>query len=177
MKKVVITLLLVSIIVTGCTAKKVEKLTDSERFANEYGISDKNPFIYAKYDEVIELFQSKKAIILFANSDDEKSKKAVEIIYKQAKKDKVEKIYYYNPVVLKEKQPKKYKKLVKEIEKSIENYKLKLPTLYAVDDGKIVNYSDCFSKNKQLEDEYLTKKRKETINEKYSNIFNYCKSE
>lgn len=177
MKKAVIVLILVSILITGCEAKKVEKLTDSERFANEYGISYNNPFIYAKYDEVIELFQSNKAIVLFANSDDEKSKKAVKVIYKQSKKDKVDKIYYYNPMILKEKQPKKYKKLVEEIEKSIPDYKLSLPTLYAVDNGKIVNYSDCFSKKEQLEDEYLTKKRKESINEKYSNIFNYCESE
>lgn len=177
MKRVVIVLVLVSILLTGCEVKKVEKLTDAERFANEYGIKEDNPFIYAKYDEVIELFENKKGLILLANSDDEKSVKAVKVIYKQAKKDKVEKIYYYNPRTLKEKQPKKYKKLVEEIEKSIPDYKLELPTLFAVDNGKVVNYSDCFSKKEQLEDEYLTKKREKLINEKYSNIFNYCKSE
>lgn len=174
MKKVVIFLILVSLLVTGCSVKKVEKLTDSERFAKEYGIDSDNPFIYAKYDQVLDIFKSKKGIVLLANSDEETSVKAVKLIYKQSKKDKVKKIYYYNPKTLKEKQRKKYKKLVEEIEKDISKYKLKLPTLFAVNNGKIVDYSDCFSNKEQLSDEYLTKKRKKKINKKYSNIFNYC---
>ena len=177
MKKAVIILVLISLILTGCEVKKVEKLTDSERFAKEYGIDDNNPFIYAKYDEIIDLIKNKKAIILLANSDEETSIKAVKVIYNQAKKDNVDKIYYYNPKTLKEKQPNKYKKLAEEIEKNISDYKLKLPTLYAVENGKIINYSDYFSKKEQLEDEYLTKKKIKEINKKYSYIFNYYESE
>lgn len=178
MKKAVIILVLVSLLLTGCEAKKVDKLTDAERFANEYGIKQDNPFVYAKYDEIMNMLKNKKTLILLANSDDEKSIKAVKTIYKQAKKDKVEIIYYYNPRTLREKQPNKYKKLVEEIENKIQDYEFKLPTLFAVDNGGIVNYSDCFSKEEQLEDEYLTEKRKKTINEKYSNIFNYyCESD
>lgn len=177
MRRVVIVLVLVSLIITGCSVKKVDKLTDSERFAKEYGINNKNPFVYVEYTDVIDIIDNKKAILLFADSDDEKSQIAVKYIYKQAKKDKINKIYYYNPRVLKEKQFKKYKKLVNKLENKIEKYKFSLPTIYALEDGKIINYSDCFSKKNQIEEEYLTKKKIKEINDKYSNVLNFIKSE
>lgn len=173
MKKVVILVVLSCLLLTGCSVKKVEQLSDSEKFAKEYDISKNNPFIYSNYDEIIEILKKDSAIILFANSDDETSRKAVEIINKVAKENKVEKIYYFNPKKLKDKQPKKYKNILNELKKDISEYELKLPTLYAVKDGKIINYSDSFSEKEQLSEEYLTKKKLKSIKEKYLSIFNY----
>ena len=174
MKKVVILLFLCScFFITGCSIKKVEKLTDAERFAKEYNISKNNPFIFVKYEEVINIFTNKKAIILLADSDEETSVKAAEIINRVAKDSKIEKIYYYNPKQIKEKQQKKYKKLVNIIGKSIDNYDRTIPTLYAVDHGKIVNYCNHFSKKEQLSEEYLTKKQLKKIRNDYLNVLNY----
>ena len=178
MKKAVTIFLLIScMILTGCSVKEVEKLKDNELFANEYGIDKDNPFTYSKYDDIMKIFESGKGVILLANSDDEASLKAVEIIYKQLRNEKIEEIYYYNPKTLKEKEPKKYKKLKSIIEESTTDYKLVLPTLFAVEDGKIINYSSSFSKKEQLSEEYLTKKRIKSIQSKYSDIINYRKSE
>ena len=175
-KAVVIFLIFCCILLTGCSVKKVDKLTDTEKFSKEYDIDKTNPFVYSTYDDIMEILNDKNAIVLFANSDDEKSVKAVEIIYNEAKKNKTKKIYYYNPKTLKEKQPKKYERLLKRLSEDIPDYKLKLPTLFAIEDGKIINYSDYFSKKEQISDEYLTNKKLKTIKTKYSDILNFKKS-
>ena len=173
MKKVVIIIVFCCLFLTGCSVKKVEELSDEEKFSKEYSINKKNSFVYSKYDEIMKIFENGTGIVLFANSDEESSLKAVEVIDKVARENKIEKIYYYNPKTLKEKQLKKYKKLLKQLEKDIEDYDLKLPTLYAIKDGKIINYSDCFSKKEQLSEEYLTKKKLKSIKNKYKKVLTY----
>ena len=97
MKKAVIFVVLICLILTGCSVKKVEELSDSEKFAKEYEISKNNPFIYSDYNEIISILNKDTGIVLFANSDDESSVKAVEFIAEVAKKEKIDKIYYFNP--------------------------------------------------------------------------------
>lgn len=173
MKKVVVLLIISSLLLTGCSIKKVNELSDKEKFAKEYNISNDNCFVYADYDEFLELLENKTAIILFANSDDENSLKAVEIIHKVSKKEKIEKIYYFNPKMIQDKNKKQYNKLLTKLEEQITDYKLELPTLYAVKDGKIVNYSNSFSNKEELSEEYLTKKKLKKIEDKYIRVFQY----
>lgn len=173
MKKVVVFLIISSLLLTGCSIKKVNELSDKEKFAKEYNISKDNCFVYSNYEEILELLENGTGIVLFANSDEETSLKAVEIIHKVAKKNNIKKIYYFNPKTLKDKQSKKYKKLLSDLEKEISNYSLQLPTLYAIQDGKIVNYSNSFSNKNELSEDYLTKKRLKKIEEKYLSIFHY----
>ncbi len=176
MKKAVILLLVLCFFITGCSVKKIETLTDQEKFAKEYNISKDNPFEYTTIDKIIDIFKNGTAIVLFANSDEESSTKAVKILYQTIKEESVEKIYYYNPKTLQEKQPKQYQSLITEINFDITNYQLKLPTLYAIKDGIIINYSDYFSKKEHLSDEYLTTKRIKQIKQKYKEVLNYEKS-
>ena len=61
----------------------------------------------------------------------------------------------------------------KELKEDISNFDFEIPLLVAVKDGKIVNYSNCFSKEEELSSEYLTKKRLKSIREKYSEILSY----
>ena len=69
MKKIVVFIILLCFFVTGCSVKKVNELTDAEKFANEFNVSDKNPFVYASIDDVIHIFTSDTGIIFIANSD------------------------------------------------------------------------------------------------------------
>lgn len=172
MKKVVL-LIICSLLLTGCSIKKVEELSAKEKFAKEYNISEDNCFVYADYDKVLEILDNQTAIILFANSDDENSLKAVEIIHKLAKQEKIEKIYYFNPKTLEDKNKKQFNKLLSKLEKQITDYKLELPTLYAVKDGKIINYCNSFSSKEELSEEYLTKKQLKKIEDKYIRVFQY----
>lgn len=173
MKKVVVFLIISSLLLTGCSIKKVNELSDKEKFVKEYGISKDNCFVYIDYDRVLELLENQTAIILFANSDDENSLKAVEIIHKLAKQEKIEKIYYFNPKTLEDKNKKQFNRLISKLEEEITDYKLELPTLYAVKDGKIINYSSSFSSKEELSEEYLTKKQLKKIEDKYKRVFQY----
>lgn len=173
MKKVVLLILISCLLLTGCSVKKVEELSDSEKFSKEYNVSEKNPFIYSNYKEIITILKQETGIVLLANSDDEASIKAVKIITNLAKKENIEKIYYFNPMTIKDKDNKKYKEILKEIENDISDYELKLPTLYAIKDGKVINYSDNFTKKEELSEEYLTDKQLKKIEDKYISIFNY----
>ena len=174
MKRIAVLIILLCIFTTGCSVKKVNELTDAEKFANEFNVSNKNPFVYASIDDIIHIFTSDTGIIFIASSDEEGSIKAADILTSAAKSIDVKKIYYYNPKKLKESAPKKYKKLLEIINNYLENDNkkktLKLPNVYSVKNGKIVGYSNYFSKSEQLSADKLTKKKKKEIEKEYISL-------
>ena len=174
MKKAVflIILLLSTLSITGCSVKKMNELTDAEKFAKEFGISQENPFVYTDIDTILKILENGTGIIFFANSDYEGSIKAAEYVTEIAKQEEVKNIYYYNPKKLEEKKPKKYKKLMQYLKEYATDDFL-LPDIYAIKEGKIVNHSNQFSKEKELSDEYLTKKKIKKIKKTYTEILNY----
>lgn len=169
MKKVVylIAIIALTIIASGCSVKKVQDLSNAEKFSKEFGITKDNPFVYTGIDNVFRIFDD-TGLIFFANSDYEGSIKAADYITNVAKILDVKRIYYYNPKKLEEKDPKRYKKL-----KKILNNDIKLPSLYAIRNGKIVSYSTSFSRGKEISQDYLTKKRVKKIKDNYSKILKY----
>ncbi len=177
MKKIVVLILISLFIATGCSVKKVKELTVAEKISNEFQISKDNPFVYAKYKEVIDILNS-EGIVFLANPDDEGSLKAIKIINKIALENNIKKIYYYNPNKIK-KDKKKYNELLDYFKDYIvdENHKhdFSIPILFSVKDGVIVGYSNYFSKENQLSEEELTKKVKRKITSEYSKILNYQK--
>ena len=179
MKKVVLLILVSILFITGCEVKEVKKLTDSEKIANDFGISDKNSFVYADYKKVEELL-STEGILFIATPDDEGSIKAIKMINKVAKDNKIKKIYFYNPskLVNNKKQVKKYNKLIEYFkdylkEKEDKTYQLDIPIIVSIKDGNIIGYSNYFSKNNQINEDELTKKVKNKINEEYKKILLY----
>ncbi len=166
--------LILMFFLTGCSIKKVQELTDAEKFAKEFNISKENPFVYTTIDHIINIFENNgKAIIFFANSDDEGSIQAATYITNLSKTLGIKKIYYYNPKKLEDKNPKKYKKLLSYMENSLEDDELLLPTLCSLVNGKIINYSNSFSNEDELSEEYLTKKIIKQIKNKYEEILTY----
>ena len=71
MKKAVVLIVLCSVLflISGCSLKKTEELSDAEKFANEYSISKNNPFQYADVDDVLALFDNQSGILFLGNSD------------------------------------------------------------------------------------------------------------
>ncbi len=176
MKKLIIIIVCIFLI-TGCSVKKVQELTDAEKFATEYNISDNNPFVYATYEEIDNIFNS-SGIIFLASPDYSGSQKAAKVLNEVALKNKTDKIYYYNSTKIREKNSKKYKKLVKYLDEYIkkskdEEVELNLPIIVSVKEGKIIGYSNYFSKESHLSEEKLTKKRLTIIKEEYKKILNY----
>ena len=152
MKKAVFIIICLIILTTGCSVKKVNKLTDQEKFANEFGISEKNKFVYSNINQILDIFNKGTGIIFLGNSDDESSLEAGKILYQASKSTNIDRIYYYNPQKLENKNPDKYQKLIKIMAKYLDvdekNCYLKLPYVYAVKDGTIINYSNYLIINK-----------------------------
>lgn len=160
MKKVVILIVVCGLLLCGCSVKKTEELTDAERFANEYSVSDNNPFQYATIDEVLELFENKSGILFLGDSDSEWSAFAAKVLNQVLKEKEVEEVYYFNPESIKQKNSEKYKLLLEKLELE-EDYSL--PIVYLITDGKVTSSVDSFVHDdfsnsednvKELEKEY-----------------------
>ncbi len=158
MKKVVLFLVIIFYI-TGCSVKKIEEQKDNEKFAIEYNIEEENPFHYSTIEEVISLLTDGSGIIFLGNSDGEWSRLCVKILNEAFIKTKVENVSYLNFKTSKDNEPKKHKKLVKQIMSQLsKEEKLQTPALFFVRNGKIESYS--------LDYEEITKENKEGYTEK-----------
>ena len=163
MKKVVVVIAIFSLLlINGCSVKKMEELTDAEKFANEYSISAKNPFHYATVDDVLDLIDNGQSGVLFlGNSDSEWSTFCVKVLNKVLNDKKVELVYYFNPETVKNKKSKKFKSITDALSIKEDS---NLPIVYVIKNGEIVDQVDypihddtsLDDKNKkQLEEEYL----------------------
>ena len=92
MKRIVVFVILLCIFVTGCSVKKIDELTDAEKFANEYNVSENNPFVYSSIDDIIHIFTSGTGVIFIASSDEEGSLKAASVLTDAAKSININRI-------------------------------------------------------------------------------------
>lgn len=163
MRKVVSLIVLCCILclISGCSVKKTEELTDAEMFANEYSVSEENPFQYATIDDVLELFENKSGILFLGDSDSEWSTFGAKVLNRVLKEEKISEVYYFNPETIKNKKSKKYQEFVDKLQLKEND---SLPIVYVISDGKVLGSVD-FSIHEdisvdeksaeQLEQEYL----------------------
>ncbi len=166
MKKVVVVIIIFSsiLLINGCSIKKTEELTDAEKFANEYSISENNPFHYATIDEVLELVENNKSGILFlGDSDSEWSTFGVKILNKVLNDKKIDMVYYFNPGTIKNKNNKKFKTITEHL--NIEENS-NLPIVYVIIDGKVVDHVDY----PIHDDASIDDKNEKNLEEEYSDL-------
>ncbi len=167
MKKVVL-FLVIMFYITGCSVKKIEEQTDNEKFAIEYNIKEKNPFHYSTIDEVIHLLTDESGILFLGNSDGEWSRLCVKILNEAFLKTKIENVSYLNFKIAKEDEPKKYKKLVKQITSQLpKEEKLQTPALFFIRNGKIESYSLDYEEITKENEEGYTEKEHTKLRKKY----------
>lgn len=177
MKKVVI-FLVIMFFITGCSVKKLEEQTDSEKFAIEYSISEDNPFLYTSIDEVTSLFTDGNGIIFLGNSDGEWSRLCVKILNQVFSKMKIEKVYYFNLKVAEDEYPKKYNKLVNKISKFLkEDEKLQTPALFLLKNGKVIGYSLDYETITEGNNEGYTKSEQKKLKNKYIKLIEQYQKE
>ena len=177
MKKVVIFLGIIFFI-TGCSVKKIEEQTDSEKFAIEYSISEDNPFLYASIDQVISLFTDGNGIVFLGNSDGEWSRLSVKILNQVFSKMKIEKVYYFNLKIAEDEYPKNYNKLVNKISKSLkEDEKLQTPALFLLKNGKVIGYSLDYETITESNNEAYTKSEQQKLKNKYIRLIEQYQKE
>ncbi len=173
MKKVVSILIICLILMTGCSVKKTNEVTDEEKFAMEYGVSHENPFEYLSYEKIEKLLTNGSGIIYFGNSNDETSRNVSNYLIELTKETDIETIYYYDPTTLKRENKKQYKELVKllnEQEDNIEDLKtIKIPSIYILNNGKVESFGEDIFHQLDTKDD-LNTNDKEKIKERYINI-------
>lgn len=132
---------------SGCSVKKVEELSEAEKFAAEFSISENNPFEYATIDQVLNIFNGGDGIIFFGNSDDEWCIESISMFNDALEYKNISKVYYYNPITIQNKNTKKYRELIKLTKEYLKEengqYNLNTPEIYVVKNGKIIDHSDC----------------------------------
>lgn len=146
MKKVVCLLLISLLLITGCSIKKTDELTDAEQFANEYSTELDNPFVYIDLEQLEELFDNGTGILFLGNSDDEWCSESVSILANIFEENDIEQVYYFNPTPLTVSGRVLY--LINEEIEDIEIKSVKIPSLYIIINGEIIEYTE-----KSLEDD------------------------
>ncbi len=162
MKKYIVSILsfiLIILIITGCEAKKVEEITDAEKVSIEYNVSKDNQFIYATYDQMIDLLKS-DGIIYFGYPEEDFCKSIVEILTDITKGQEIN-IHYYNPRQLVAKDSLEYQQLLDLLDQD----NLNVPAVYFVKEGKIIDKEVSLSKRDNLE--YLTKEEISNLKKVY----------
>ncbi|MBE6158092.1 MAG: hypothetical protein E7160_04820 [Firmicutes bacterium] len=174
MKKVVFLLMVfISVLfISGCEVKKTEEVTDAEKFASEYSVDSDNPFKYTSISKVLDIFENGTGIIFFADSDCDWCVATAKVFTDALNYKNVEKVYYYNPKSIRDKNTKNYKKLIKIIEEYVEKNEddepyLYLPDIYFVKNGKIIGHNNDTATMGGTVDEALSKKTKKELKDKY----------
>ena len=174
MKKVVFLLVVFIgvLFISGCEVKKTEEVTDAERFATEFSVSNNNPFKYTNISKVLDIFEDGTGIIFFADSDCEWCTSTAKIFTEALNYKNVSKAYYYNPKNIRDKNTKSYKKLVNILEEYLEKDDedkpyMYLPDIYFVKNGKIIGHNNDTATMGGTVDEALTKKTRKELKNKY----------
>ena len=143
MKKVLL-LLLICILFTnsGCSIKKTDEMSNAEKFAQEYSIEVDNPFEYISFERLKNIFEDGSGIVFFGNSDNEWCLESANVLYDVLINNEVDTVYYINPAVLSYDEKDELLFLINEEIENIEILDIKMPCLYIIKDGVIVDYCD-----------------------------------
>ena len=159
MKKVVI-LFIIVFLVTGCSVKKANEVTDAEIFASEYAISKDHVFKYASLEEIFSLLENGTGILFFGNSDQEDSLNVVKMFSRIVEEKNIEKVYYYNPIVIRDDKTVDYDRLTSLLGDNLtitedgDSY-LEVPSVYFIKNGYIMGYSTDASMINEVEEDKL----------------------
>lgn len=170
MKKVIFLIIISVFLLTGCSVKRTEEVTDSEIFASEYAISKKNAFKYATLEELSNILSTGTEIIFFGNSDQEGCPEAIKIFSDLIDKNKIPEVYYYDPSLIMSDDNEKYHKLLTLINNALgqeenKEQELNIPSVYFIKEGKVIGYLDNISKMEH--DEELPTDFTEKLKSKY----------
>ena len=175
MKKILFLLLIcVLVMSSGCSIKKNDEMSNAEKFASEYSIEEDNPFEYISYDELKDIFDSGDGIVFFGNSDCEWCLESANVLYSVLVNNNVDKVYYINPSTLSYDLKDELLGLINEEIEDIEILNIKMPCLYIIKDGVVIDYCD-YSLEENSSDEVDIKDNKKKLRKKYLKLIELYK--
>lgn len=124
-----------------------QKLSDSESFAKEYGISKDNLFAYQSAKEIQEIMNTGSGIIFFAFPENEWSASYANILNIAGKEANMKTIYYYNFKNDRSLNNHYYNNIVSKLEAYLpvmdtHVYNLCAPSMILVKNGAVLYYDD-----------------------------------
>lgn len=152
-------ILLVAVIISifFIVNKKDESSSDAVKFASEYPVSEDNVFVYRTLDEVNKILKNGTGIIFLGFPECPWCRGYAPIINEMAKKEGLEKVYYFNIKKDREDNSTLYQETVKLLGDNLRyddegNRRIYAPSLIAVKNGKIVGFDDTrYWNNKSYE--------------------------
>ena len=112
-KKILLIILVVSVLLTGCKDKTKEEETDSQKFSKEYtDVSEYNVFVYKDIDEIIKILEHGTGIVYLGFPECPWCQAYVPKLNEVADVEGLEKVYYYNIYNDRKENTEKYQKIV-----------------------------------------------------------------
>ena len=210
-KMILATILAAILVLISCFALSI-KPSDASKFKKEYeSLNDKkndkdkeyvylevdkdNPFVYATYDEIIDILKNKTGVIYFGFPECPWCRNMVPILSDAAKELGINKIYYFNALDMRDKKSldedgkiviekegtEEYKKLVEIMYDYLSVYeglndesikRLYFPTVVFVKDGKIIGSHIGTLESQTDPYKELTKDQKSELKEIYTDYIN-----
>lgn len=123
------------------------KETDAEKFASEYSIDNDNVFVYKTLEEINKILKNGTGIVYLGFPECPWCKGYVPYLNEVAKKEKLDKIYYFNILKDRKNNTDDYKKTVELLKDYLKyddegNKRIYVPAVIAVNKGKIVGFDD-----------------------------------
>lgn len=168
----IIPILLITLL-TGCK----EKITDAQKFANEYKtISEYNYYIYKNGEEIIKILENGTGVVYLGFPECPWCGAYVPMLNEVADINGLEKIYYYNILEARKNNTKEYQKIVSILNDYLQyddegNKRVYVPAVVFVQKGEIIGFDDETSydtKGLKTPEEYWTEEEKKELKSKLS---------
>lgn len=176
MKKICALLVLISLIfvTTGCNKKEEVKLSDAEKFHEEYqNVEEDNVFVYRDAEEIIKILEGGTGIVYLGFPECKWCQAYTPILNEVAKENGIKKIFYFNILEDRKNNTKEYQRIVELLEKNLlnddeGNKRVYVPDVSIVINGEITNHDNETSviSGDITPEEYWTKEKKEALKKK-----------
>lgn len=175
-------IVLISAIIIGLLLlNKEDKLSDGQKFSEEYTtVTEDNVFVYRNIDDIINIMEHGTGIVYLGFPECPWCQAYVPILSEVADTEGLEKIYYFNIYNDRKDNTQNYQKIVSIIEEYLQyddegNKRIYVPAIIAVSEGKIVGYNDETSYDTlgySEPNEYWTEERIKQLKPKLANMIN-----
>ena len=158
---------------------------DSRLFAAEYsGVTKDNSFVIKTPTEIVKMLEGGTGLIYFGFPECPWCQKYVDYLDEVAREEKLDKIYYLNIREIRTNNTEEYQRMTELLKDYIGkdedgNPRIFVPTIVAVDGGKIIGHDSTSSTNTREDgapDEWWTKSREDELKQKLRKIIKDVKA-
>lgn len=175
-----ILIIVVSIMIFRKFEKSPSKMTDGEKFANEYAnVNKDNLFVYSTGAEIIKMLQNGTGVIYLGFPECKWCQAYVPMLNEVAEENGIKKIHYFNILEDRKNNTSTYKKIVEILNENLlyddeGNKRIYVPDVTIVNKGNIIghdNESSVVTESDGTPKEYWTKEKQETLKNKLKTYF------